>query len=119
MTPFGELIKRLRISRGLQQTQLALGAGISPCYYSSIESGIKGPPSQKVFDKLVQELRLKDEEAQELLEAASASKRTYTIPFGLDLHEQLLAKNLWRRLGSITPEQAKCIEMILKINERG
>lgn len=118
MTPFSEQIKRLRTERGYQQTEFALSVGISPCYYSAIENGKKGPPSKAVFARFIQELELNDTEICLLTEMAEALKRTYVMPSNLAVYEQLLASSLWKRLGSITPEQAQCIEMILKLNDR-
>lgn len=118
MTPFGEYIKQLRISRGLQQNQIALAVGISPCYYSAIESGSKPPPSRNVFNNIVDELKLAQKEVEEINAAAVASKRTYTVPKNLTVHEQRLVGCLWERLGSITSDQAQCIETILKIKTR-
>ena len=117
MTPFGLFLKNLRITKGYQLTQLALSVGISPCYLSSLESGKKGPPSQKVLDRIISELNLSSEEMVELETARSASNKTYTMPDGLEIYQQVLVSHIWSRLDSIKPEQAACIEMILKLTE--
>jgi transcriptional regulator with XRE-family HTH domain len=117
MTPFGHFLRKVRTAKGYQLTQLALSIGISPCYLSSMENGKKGPPSQAVLDEIVRELALSCEEITELEAAKTASKKTYTLPDGLEIYQQVLASNIWRRLDSIKPEQAACIEMILKLTE--
>ena len=117
MTPFGLFLKNIRVSRGYQLTQMALSVGISPCYLSSMENGKKGSPSQKVLERIIRELALSSDEIVELEAAKSASRKTYTLPDGLEIYQQVLVGNIWRRLDSIRPEQAACIEMILKLTE--
>lgn len=119
MTPFGACIKRLRKARCLQQTQVALEAGISSCYYNAIENGKKGAPSKKVLIKLEGVLIEDDEERQEFWASASNSKMAFTVPVGAGAHEHTMINQIWKQLGTISTQQASCIEFILKANQRG
>lgn len=117
MTPFGASIRRLRKARSLQQSQVALGTGISHCYYNAIENGKKGAPSKKVLTKLEKVLVCNEEERREFWESATSSKMAFSVPAGIGIHEYTLINQIWKQLGNISAEQANCIEFILKANE--
>jgi transcriptional regulator with XRE-family HTH domain len=119
MTPFGASIRRLRKNRSLQQTQVALEVGISPCYYNAIENGKKGAPSKKVLIKLEKVLASNDDERRDFWDSASNSKMAYTVPIGIGVHEHTMINQIWKQLGTISTQQATCIEFILKASERG
>lgn len=56
---FGELLKRLRVARGLSLRDLARLAGCSASYVSRIEHGDRLPPSREMTAAFAEALRLR------------------------------------------------------------
>jgi len=118
MTPFGQLLERLRRSRGLQQQQLAGIAGVNSCYISAMERGRKGPPGKEVIEALIRGLELSGEEERDLRNVIEQSRQVLKIPPDTAAHEYELVHSLWKRLGSLSKEETQLILLSLKINQR-
>lgn len=54
-------LNRIRLSRGISQEALALGAGVDRTYVSGLERGLRNP-SVDVLDKLAKRLSIKTAE---------------------------------------------------------
>lgn len=65
---FGQVLRTLRLERGLSQEALALEAGIQRNYVSLIERGINQPTITIIF-KLASALEMKPSQVVELVEA--------------------------------------------------
>lgn len=77
LTPFGEVLRRLRKERDISQAALARNAGVSPGYIGLIETGLRGErPSLDICKKVAQGLKLDVAETEELLRAAGVSVPT-------------------------------------------
>ena len=59
---FGSRLRELREEAGLNQGELAAQVGVNFTYLSTIESGAKPPPSEKVILKLAEALNCDKEE---------------------------------------------------------
>ena len=71
---FGAYLKQKRTALGLNQRLFAKMVGISYSYISSIETGKRPAPSEKVLEKMEYELKLKPKE-RELFEHLAAKSR--------------------------------------------
>lgn len=70
-TPFGALVRDLRIRAGISQAALAHLCGISPGYVGLIETGERGErPSLDIVKRFASALRASIEETELLLRAA-------------------------------------------------
>jgi transcriptional regulator with XRE-family HTH domain len=118
MTPLGLALESFRRSRGLQQNSLALSAGIRPCYLSAIEKGKKGPPSNSVLQKLIETMDLSEDEARELETAAYQSRQRLTVPDQASIHEYRLLHKIWEKLGSLSENQVKGMELFLEMQDQ-
>jgi transcriptional regulator with XRE-family HTH domain len=54
---FGQLLKKLRMEKGISQEAFALNTGLHRTYISQLERGLKSP-SLRTIDKICQELDL-------------------------------------------------------------
>lgn len=59
---FGEFIAKKRFDRAITVRGIAEAIGVSPGYYNDIEKSRRNPPDRDVLDKLIEALRLSDEE---------------------------------------------------------
>lgn len=80
MSPFAEVMRELRLRRGLRQEELALRLGCGQRYVSSIEIGSKGPPGRAFVDRLTVALNLDASERAELDGALARSCTRYALP---------------------------------------
>lgn len=118
MTPLGLALESFRRSRGLQQNALAVSAGIRPCYLSAMEKGKKGPPSSSVLQKLIETMDLTEDEARELETAAYQSRQRLTVPDHASIHEYRLLHKIWEKLGSLSENQVKGMELFLEMQDQ-
>lgn len=119
MTPFGQHLEKIRRSRGLQQSQLAAGIGVNPCYVSAMEKGRKGPAAKPVLERMVTVLDLDEMEARQFWESVRLSQRTRTVPENTSVEEYVLLDRFWQSLGTLSPEQIQGIELFLKVGNEG
>lgn len=80
MSPFSELLRALRIDRGLRQGEFADKIGYPQSYISGLELGIKGPPNEAFLQNLADALKLSEEEKANVSEAVAASQRQIQVP---------------------------------------
>jgi predicted ATPase/transcriptional regulator with XRE-family HTH domain len=78
--PFGELLRRLRVTAGLTQEALAERAGLSARGLSDLERGVRAGPRQDTLDLLVAALALGPAERTALVAAARRGAAAATRP---------------------------------------
>lgn len=71
---FGELLKEIRISKGISLRTLAERLGVSASYASDVERGKRNPLSPEHLDKAALILNLSKEERDRLFDSAAQSK---------------------------------------------
>lgn len=80
MTPFGRLMRDLRIEKGLRLKDVADLLEVTPAYLSALEHGKKGVPNLRIINRLVETLKLKKEQVMNLQQAAASSNTKINIP---------------------------------------
>lgn len=112
MSPFAICLRELRKARGLKQKDLAEQLGYEQSYLSSLETGLKGPPTKELVEKLVTQFELTDFEAERIHRAATMSDRKLTIPTDADEQVYRLVYEMRRQIHKILPSQ---VSMMLEI----
>lgn len=59
---FSSVLKESRAKLGISQRELSRRVGIAPSYISEMEKGLRGAPSERILEKLAEELNLPIEE---------------------------------------------------------
>jgi transcriptional regulator with XRE-family HTH domain len=109
LTPFGKVVRKIRIDRGETMGAMAEALGISSAFLSSLETGKRNVPGE-FLDKLLQHCGLKEKEAQDLRRLALVSRNAITIKPKEKTRE--LAAAFSRKFEELDKEQ---IEEILKV----
>lgn len=105
MASFGQVLRRLRDSRGLTQRAVASGAEMDYSYYSRLENDrFASRPTRPTIDRLGRALRLQATERQQLLAAAGR----------LDPGAERLA-----RIVSARPELARLLRAAVRLTPAG
>jgi transcriptional regulator with XRE-family HTH domain len=133
MSIFGEKVKECRKAVGITQKALAKAAGLTPTYYNRIEKGNRKIPRVETVLALVAALhrvvRLKQEEAEELVESAGYSPMVLQVGGGLvydapPLDAPLLPDTFERfftalaKLATLPRQrQEQCIETMIELIE--
>lgn len=115
MTPFGDVLCRLRRSRHLKQRELAELLNVQPSYLSALENGKKGPPSDQVLGQLSLVLNLDDQEINDLESSVEQSQRVFRLPDNTTLDEFAFIYQLKKRLGSLSVEELAIMTNTLKL----
>ncbi len=115
MSPFARLLRDLRLSRKLRQSELASLIGYDQTYISALEVDLKGPPTPEFVDRLVGTLHLSAAETSELRRLARASRRKYVIDGEAPEHVFLLLDLLFEKLPEVTPAQSRVIKEVLNM----
>jgi transcriptional regulator with XRE-family HTH domain len=91
---FGELLRRYRLARGINQAGLAARAGLDRSYVNRIEAGERGAPTEAGTEALARALDLSDPEADRLFAAAGLLPRSLRSLGAADPTILLLAQRL-------------------------
>ena len=91
---FGELLRRYRSARGINQAGLAARAGLDRSYVNRIEAGERGAPTEAGTEALARALELGDAEADRLFAAAGLLPRSLRRLGAADPTILLLAQRL-------------------------
>lgn len=105
----------LRVARGLRQAELAHLLGYEQSYISSLELGIKGPPTEEFVGLLISRLQLSPVEQETLLEAAAASHRKISVPGDAPENVFWLFHKLRQQIDHLHPTQITLIETALRL----
>ncbi|HEX2035535.1 MAG TPA: helix-turn-helix transcriptional regulator [Chloroflexota bacterium] len=73
--PFGQLLRELRVARGVSQATLAGRAGVDRSYVNRLETGERGAPAAAVLEALIAGLQVTEAEAERLRGAAGVLPR--------------------------------------------
>lgn len=115
MSPFSELLRTLRIARGLRQGDFANEIGYPQSYISGLELGIKGPPNETFLQNLADALNLSEEEREEVLEAVAASQKHIVVPVDASSEVYVLCHQLGQQLDRLHPTQINLIRTALTL----
>ncbi len=101
----------------MRQCELARRLGYEQAYISSIEIGLKGPPTDQFIQALIRELNLSPEEKNELQESVVASERKLVLDN--DMHEEhfWMISDLREQLATLHPRQIRMIREIINMRE--
>lgn len=115
MSPFANLLKTLRVGRGLRQFELAELVGYEQSYVSALELDIKGPPNGEFVAHLIDALQLSPIEQETLNEAVAASQRKINLPHETPSEVYWLFHKLRRQIDRLHPVQIQLIETALDL----
>lgn len=116
MNPFAELIRSLRVKRGLRQADLARLLGCDRRTISVIENGEGLGARLDLVGRLGDALALTQEEREQLAKAARRSQRTYTIPDETSAKGYDLVNELFDRLDCLTALEIDAIRIVLSMH---
>lgn len=106
MTPFGARLRELRAARGLTQQDMAARLGISNAYLSALEHGRRGVPTFDLLQRIIAELGVIWDEADELTRLAGLSHPRPTVDTsGLTPAATELANLLAQNIHVLQPEE--------------
>lgn len=105
MTPFGQKLREMRESRGINQRDLAAELHVSPAYLSALEHGRRTRPTFQFVQRVIGYFNIIWDEAEELQRLASVSKpRVVVDTSGLDPAATELANLLSRTIAELDRE---------------
>jgi len=81
LTPFGKILRKIRIDRSCTLADIATLTSVTPAFVSALETGRK-PVPPTFLEKLGSALDLSTPQRKELLKAAAAQAREVSIPLG-------------------------------------
>ncbi len=113
LTPFGKLVRKLRIDRSLLLKEMANGVGMSSAWLSGVETGRKPIPAGLV-EKVANFFDLDKSGRAELAEAAENSRRDQSIK-NVAVDRRDVAAALARRFNELDEgDLAKIRELLTK-----
>ena len=114
MTPFGEMVRRIRQERGLLLKDMAAHLGVSSAYLSALERGERGKPTWALIQGTLQYFHIIWDEADALARLADMSDPRVKIDTAGSLPSAtLLANRLSREIGGLTADEIDAILAIL------
>lgn len=115
MNPFSELIRSLRVQRGLRQADLAALVGCHRKTITAVENGEGVGARVDLIGRLGMALGLREEEQFELAHAAERSQRTYTIPDEAPTKAYELVWELFGQLDQMSEREIDALRVVLSI----
>ncbi|MBI3970326.1 MAG: helix-turn-helix domain-containing protein [Chloroflexi bacterium] len=91
---FGDVLRELRVERGVSQAALAARAGVDRSYVNRLEAGERGAPALPALEAFAEALELSDAEADRLFTAAGVLPRSLRALGPADPTILLLAQRL-------------------------
>jgi transcriptional regulator with XRE-family HTH domain len=116
VSPFAELMRTLRVRRGLRQADLAGLLGCNRRSISVIENGEGIGARLDLVGRLGEALALTPQEQAQLIDAARRSQRTYTIPEEAPTKAYDLVNELFERLDRLTALEIDAIRIVLSMH---
>ena len=114
MTPFGEMVRRMRRERGLLLKDMAAHLGVSSAYLSALERGERGKPTWALIQGTLQYFHIIWDEADALARLADMSDPRVRIDTaGTIPSATLLANRLSREIGGLSENEIEAILAIL------
>lgn len=118
MSPFGALLRYLRNERGVDLRTLATQVGLGEKVLSAVETGRRRPLKKDQLEKIKKILRLNEEEAALLLEAARYSEARVRIPLTAKPNEYRLIHRMVEAVGGLSDHQLELMQSVLDRPER-
>jgi transcriptional regulator with XRE-family HTH domain len=107
LTPFGKVLKKIRVDKGLRLLDMAQKIGVTAGFLSAVENGKKAIPSD-LIDRLSSKVGLTTMELDELRRAAAASPAHVRLDLrGRGDRSRALAAQFGRTFESIDEENAE------------
>ncbi|HZU65433.1 MAG TPA: helix-turn-helix transcriptional regulator [Novosphingobium sp.] len=115
LTPFGEIIREIRKSKGILLIDLARITEVTPGFLSLVETG-KKPIPDRLISTIVTQLELSKATEKKLLDAADLSARDYRIHMeaGADILDRRIAHAMQTGLAKMSPEKKSRILKLLE-----
>lgn len=114
MTPFGEMVRRLRRERGLLLKDMAAHLGVSSAYLSALERGERGKPTWALIQGTLQYFHIIWDEADELARLADMSDPRVKIDtMGKNPRATLLANRLAREIAGLSDDEVDAVLAVL------
>lgn len=113
---FGEFISARRDELGYSVRKMAEMLGMTPVYLSDIERGNRHAP-KNYLDKLVQELKITEDEVQDFYDLAAATRGFLYEDINPYLGQQPLARVALRKARDLNISDEQWIEFIEKMSE--
>lgn len=117
MNPFSQVLHDLRMRHNVCQSDLAEQIGYEQSYISALEVGLKGPPTEKFLESLIQALSVTPSEQFQLRAAAQASQRKLIINQDAPPDVYWLLKELREVVNGLSPGQVRMIREVLGLRE--
>jgi transcriptional regulator with XRE-family HTH domain len=116
MTPFGEMVRRLRERKGVSQKEMAAALHVTPAYLSALEHGKRGLPTFDMLQRIAGYFNIIWDEAEELfLLARSSDPRVVIDTAGLPAGHTALANRLALMIRHL---DSQVIEELSKVLEK-
>ncbi|MFT3848511.1 MAG: helix-turn-helix transcriptional regulator [Propionivibrio sp.] len=115
MSPFGVLLRDLRLRAGMRQTELAQAMGYEQTYWSALETGTKGPPPLSFVQKLANIVGLDEDTLRDLTQAIDDSYRHMTLPVDAPTQVFRVFGEFRRQVDTLHPVQLALIEQALSL----
>lgn len=115
MIPFAPYLRGLRQRHGMLQDEFAELLGYEQSYISALEIGMRGPPPDEFFKKLVSALKLDESEQEELSKVRRQSQRRFALPHNAPADVFIMCSDLWENLNRIHPAQVRMIQEIIRM----
>ncbi|MBM08902.1 MAG: transcriptional regulator [Magnetovibrio sp.] len=110
MTPFGEMIRELRKSRGITLKKMSEDLGVTSAYFSALEHGHRGQPGSGLVQQICGYFELMWDDAEELKRLASISHpRVVITTAGLSPKATQVANVLAKKIKSMDDETLEWI----------
>ncbi|MEL6966543.1 MAG: helix-turn-helix domain-containing protein [Pseudomonadota bacterium] len=117
MTPFGERLRALRAEKGITQRQFASAVGVSAGYLSALEHGHRGKPSWPLLQRIVGELGVIWDEAEDLQRLAHLSDTRVVVDTTTASAAATLAANLLaERIAGLDEDSVSALLALLTAN---
>lgn len=117
LTPFGKMVRKLRIDHSLRLKEMADAVGMSSAWLSGVETGRKPIPAGLV-DKVASFLDLDKSQRAELSEAAENSRKDHSIK-DVAIDRRDVAAVLARRFNELDEDDLAKIRGLLRKKREG
>lgn len=116
MNPFAELMRELRLRRGLRQADMASLLGCPRKTVTAVEGGDGRGIRIDLVERVCAVLDLSEAERLELENAARHSQRVYAIPDEVPSPVYQLVRELFDRIDRLTALEIEAIRLVLKMH---
>lgn len=106
MESLGTQLRQRRINLGLTEHTVAEAAGISPSYYSAIETGRRTPPAN-TLDRILNALGISGEDTKAVLELAATERGLSPDDAELPEEVQALIGDIRKAANTLQPRFTK------------